>query len=194
MKLKDKFREKKLIVKCGTDIFLPFAIIFGLYVILFGTVSPGGGFQGGVIVASAVLMIYLGYGYRTLVGTVDPEFMRIGEALSAIVYVALGLAGIAVGANFCRNFIFNNGEVGDMISAGNISFMSYTVGFKVLSGVGFLLILMLGIIKPEGTAGVKAEISEASVTETASEEVKAEISGASATETASEEGKEESGL
>ena len=100
--------------------------------------------------ASAVLMIYLGYGYNRLIKAISPEFLRVGEALGAILYVVLGLAGIFVGANFCRNFIFDNGSVGDMISAGNISFMSYTVGFKVMTGIGFLLILMLGIIKPDG--------------------------------------------
>ena len=149
MEFKKRFKEKRVIVKCGADVFIPFAIVLGFYVILFGTVSPGGGFQGGVIVASAVLLIYLGYGYSRLVKAINPEYMRIGEALGAILYVVLGRAGIFVGANFCRNFVFNNGEVGDMISAGNISFMSYTVGFKVLTGIGFLLILMLGILKPD---------------------------------------------
>ena len=152
MEFKERFKEKRIIVKSGADLFLPFAIVLGFYVILFGTVSPGGGFQGGVIVASAVLLIYLGYGYKRLVKAINPEYMRIGEALGAIVYVLLGLAGVFVGANFCRNFVFNNGEVGDMISAGNISFMSYTVGFKVLTGIGFLLILMLGILKPDKDA------------------------------------------
>ncbi len=150
MEFKDRFREKRLIVKCGSDLFLPFALVLGFYVILFGTVSPGGGFQGGVIVASAVLLIYLGYGYKRLIKAIKPEYLRIGEALGAILYVVLGLAGIFVGANFCRNFIFNNGAVGDMISAGNISFMSYTVGFKVMTGIGFLLILMLSLLKPDG--------------------------------------------
>lgn len=153
MEFKDRFREKRLIVKCGCDLFLPFALVLGIYVILFGTVSPGGGFQGGVIVASAVLLIYLGYGYRRLIKAINPEFLRIGEALGAIIYVLLCLAGIAVGASFARNFVFNNGEVGDMISAGNISFMSYTVGFKVMTGIGFLLILMLSILKPDDSAG-----------------------------------------
>ena len=51
MKLKSGIQEKNIILKCGADALLPFAIVFGIYVILFGTVSPGGGFQGGVIVA-----------------------------------------------------------------------------------------------------------------------------------------------
>lgn len=41
---------------------------------------------------------------------------------------------------------FNIGKTGSIISAGNITFMSMTVGFKVLTGIGFLLLLMLGIL------------------------------------------------
>ena len=52
MKFKDGIKERNIIIKCGADKFLPFALTFGLYIILFGTISPGGGFQGGVCVAS----------------------------------------------------------------------------------------------------------------------------------------------
>lgn len=149
MRFKDGIKEKNIIVKCGADKFLPFAITFGLYVILFGTVSPGGGFQGGVIVASAAIMIYLGYGFHIVSRALRSETLRVGEALGASLYVFLGLLGIIGGANFCRNIFFDNGEVGDLISAGTITYMSYAVGFKVLTGVGFLLLLLLGILAPD---------------------------------------------
>ncbi|MBR0091610.1 MAG: MnhB domain-containing protein [Lachnospiraceae bacterium] len=149
MKFKDGIKEKNIIVKCGADKFLPFAITFGLYVILFGTVSPGGGFQGGVIVASAAIMIYLGNGFHIVSRALRSETLRVGEALGASLYVFLGLLGIIGGANFCRNIFFDNGEVGDLISAGTITYMSYAVGFKVLTGVGFLLLLLLGILAPD---------------------------------------------
>ena len=64
MKFKEGIKEKNIIIKCGADTFLPFALVFGLFVILFGTASSGGGFQGGVIVASSVLLLYLGYGVK----------------------------------------------------------------------------------------------------------------------------------
>ncbi len=146
MKFKDRFREKHLVVKCGADMFLPFGLILGFYIIAFGTISPGGGFQGGVLVASAVLLLYLAYGFKVMAEAVKPEGLRKGEALGAIIYVLLGLMGIFAGANFCVNVIFDNGQVGDMISAGNITFMSYAVGFKVLTGIGFLLVLMLSLL------------------------------------------------
>ena len=146
MKFKSNIQGKEVIVRCAADKFLPFALVFGLYVILFGTVSPGGGFQGGVIVSSACLLIYLGHGYKTTAGAVNGEVLRVNEAIGAAFYVILGMIGILLGANFARNVFYDIGKVGDLISAGTITFMSYTVGYKVLTGVGFLLLMMLGML------------------------------------------------
>ena len=61
----------------------------------------------------------------------------------------LGVTGILMGFNFARNVFFDNGSVGDLVSAGTISFMSYAVGFKVLTGVGVLALSMLGLLMAE---------------------------------------------
>ena len=149
MKFKKGIKERNVILKCAADLMLPFALIFGIYIILFGTVSPGGGFQGGVIVAAAVLLLYLGYGYKTTAKAINGEVLRINEAIGAILYTVLAACGLFLGVRFCQNVFFDNGAVGDMISAGTITFMSYSVGFKVLTGVGFLLLLMLGMLSPD---------------------------------------------
>ncbi|MBQ4544253.1 MAG: MnhB domain-containing protein [Oscillospiraceae bacterium] len=149
MKFKNGITEKNVIMKCGADMMLPFAVVFGIYIILFGTVSPGGGFQGGVMVAAAAVLLYLAYGYNTAKNAINTEVLRVGEACGATMYVILGLCGLFVGANFCRNIFFDNGAVGDLISAGTITFMGYSVGFKVLTGVGFLLLLMMSLLAPD---------------------------------------------
>ena len=150
MKFKKGIKEKNLIVKCGADMLLPFAIVLGMFVILFGTSSSGGGFQGGVIVSSAVILLYLGYGYQTTSQAISAEVLRKNEAIGATLYVMLGFCGLFAGVNFCRNVFFDNGAVGDLISGGTITFMSYAVGYKVLTGVGFLLLLLLGLMAPGG--------------------------------------------
>ncbi len=149
MKFKNGISEKNVIVKCGADMMLPFSIVFGIYIILFGTVSPGGGFQGGVMVAAAALLLYLGYNYKTTKEAINTEALRVSEALGATLYVVLAFCGLLVGLNFCRNIFFDNGAVGDLISAGTITFMGYSVGFKVLTGVSFLLMLLLSLLAPE---------------------------------------------
>ena len=149
MKFKNGIQEKNVIVKCGADKILPFSLVFGIYIILFGTISPGGGFQGGVITASAVLLLYIGYGYSTASKAVKEDALRVSESIGAALYVILGLCGIVLGAVFCRNVFFANGSIGDLVSGGNITFMGWAVGFKVLTGIGFLILLMLALLAPE---------------------------------------------
>ena len=149
MKFKNGITEKNIVVKCGADKILPFSLVFGIYIILFGTISPGGGFQGGVIAASGILLLYIGYGYSTASKAVKQEVLRVCEPIGAVLYVILGLCGIVLGTVFCRNVFFANGKIGDLVSAGNITFMGWTVGFKVLTGIGFLILLMLALLAPE---------------------------------------------
>ena len=142
----NKMKTRHVIVKCGADLYLPCAIVFELAVILFGTVSPGGGFQGGVIVASAALLVYLGHGFDTMKSAINPHLMHKGEAVGAIAYIALASIGLVAGGNFVRNAIWNNGNPGNVISAGTITYMSWAVGFKVLTGVAFLLMLLISLL------------------------------------------------
>lgn len=149
MKFKNGIKEKNIIVKCGADSLLPFALVFGFYIIVFGTVSPGGGFQGGVIVSAAALMLYLGYGHSTTTSAINEEFLRVNEAIGAIAYIVLALLGIFLAARFCENVLYQYFNIGDPLSAGTITYMSYAVGYKVLTGVGFLLLTMLGLLIAE---------------------------------------------
>ena len=160
MKFKEGITEKNIIVRCGADSILPFALVFGLYIILFGTISPGGGFQGGVIVAVSALLIYLGYGYNDAAKALSLNVLRVNEAVGAVIYVILGVIGVAFTANFAANVFANLGSAGDMISAGTITFMSYSVGYKVMTGVGLLLLLMLGLLAPGSSDGEDEEEEE----------------------------------
>lgn len=59
-----KFKTRNIIVKCAADLFMPLTAMLGIYVVMHGDSSPGGGFQGGVLVAGALLMLFLGYGTK----------------------------------------------------------------------------------------------------------------------------------
>lgn len=146
---KKRFKSRLMIVRSASDIFTPLALILGIYVILHGTVSPGGGFQGGVIVSSAAILMYLGHGYETATKTFSMSAFKKGEAIAAIVYVLLATAGIWFGTSFCRNIFLGSESINSLFGAGSISYMNYTVGLKVLMGVSFLLMLLLGMLAPE---------------------------------------------
>jgi len=147
--MKKNINVRHIIVKDAADIFTPLSLVFGFYIILHGNLSPGGGFQGGVMIAASAVLIYLGYGFKTASSAINMEVIRKGEAIAAICYTCLALLGIFFGLNFCRNVFFNNGAIGDLLSSGTIAFMNYAVGFKVLTGVSFLILLMVSLLAPD---------------------------------------------
>ena len=141
-----KWKRDDLIVRSLADSYLPIALVLGVYVILHGHNSPGGGFQGGVLAASGVLLLYLGYGFRGIASAINMERMHRLEAVGAIAYVLFAMLGIFAGYNFCRNILWSSGNIGDLWSSGTIALMNYAVGFKVLTGVGFLLLLVIYLL------------------------------------------------
>ncbi|MCL1905829.1 MAG: hypothetical protein FWG06_02340 [Clostridiales bacterium] len=142
-------KVKNIVLKCAADIFTPPALIFGFAVILHGQLSPGGGFQGGVIVASAVLLLFIGYGYRVTAGALNADALKKNEAFGASCYIALALVGLLSGAEFCGNVV-SKGHLGNLISSGTIMYMNYAVGYKVLTGVGCLLLILMSLLAPAG--------------------------------------------
>ena len=139
-------KVKNIIPKCGADVIVPFAFVYLFYVILHGHLSPGGGFQGGILAVSVVVLLYLGYGYKVTKQALYPEAMRRLEGLALIIYVVLAMAGIVLAGQFCQNFAYNNGHIGDLHSAGTIAFMDEAVAFNVVTGSIVLALGMLGLL------------------------------------------------
>jgi multicomponent Na+:H+ antiporter subunit B len=147
--MKKNIKVKNIIIKNAADVFTPIALMLGFYVISHGHLSPGGGFQGGVLVAAAAILIYLGYGYENSLKVFNMELIRKNEAIGAILYTFFAVVGLFFFANFCRNIFYDMGEPGALFSSGTILFMNLSVGYKVLTGMGFLILLMLGLLAPE---------------------------------------------
>ncbi|MBR3585240.1 MAG: hypothetical protein IKO00_04395 [Oscillospiraceae bacterium] len=140
-------KKKYVISSCGCDVLLPFALVYLFYIILHGHLSPGGGFQGGVLMVAVFTMMYLGYGREKTVETLNVHGLHISEGLASICYVLFAMLGITAGGNFCQNVLFNRGNIGDLWSSGTIFLMNAAVGAKVLTGVGVLAIYMIAVLK-----------------------------------------------
>jgi multicomponent Na+:H+ antiporter subunit B len=113
-------------------------VILGLYVVAHGHLSPGGGFQGGVILATAALMVYLAGKYVTL-RRVSPQMLTdAAEAAGAGGYVAVGFLGVMAGAQFLFNLL-PLGEPNTLLSAGFIPIINLLVGLEVAAGFVLLL-------------------------------------------------------
>lgn len=137
-----KRKVKNIVVKCAADIFLPLAIVFGFYVALHGESGPGGGFQGGVLISAGVLLVYLGYGSKVMNKLFDLEFLRRNEAVAEMLYVILAVVGLAIGAYFCKNIFVDLPIYGTETA----SLMNDAVAYNVTTGVGCLLLLLLGML------------------------------------------------
>jgi multicomponent Na+:H+ antiporter subunit B len=120
----------------------PFTLIFGAYVALHATATPGGGFQGGVVVASGLLLIYLGEGYGRWRRLVRVPVLDALEGAGALLFVAAGLVPVAMGFAFLTN-VLPFGTMKDMLSGGLMAVENAGVALAVAGGFGTVLLQFL---------------------------------------------------
>ncbi len=142
----NKRTMKNVITKCGADFLTPFVLVYMFYVILHGHLSPGGGFQGGVLAVAVIVFIYVGHGYENTVKMLNIDFMRRTEGFAVTVYIVIAFLGVVFAAQFCENFAFDNGNIGDLLSSGTIAWMDEAVGLNVVTGVSVLTLSALGVL------------------------------------------------
>jgi len=121
-----KIVPASFVLSTGCKTLFPLILVFGAYIFIHGHLTPGGGFQGGAIIASAYLLIYLGCRQRRVNQT---AYMTL-ESLGGLSFVAAGLVGLAVSGYFLANFL-PKGTVNLLFSAGIIPFIYIAIGLKV---------------------------------------------------------------
>jgi multicomponent Na+:H+ antiporter subunit B len=114
------------------------AVLFGLYLVAHGHLTPGGGFQAGVVLATAPLLLYLVGEYGAFRRSAPEPLIEFAEGVGAGSYAALGFAGTVAGAQFMSN-VLPLGKPGDLFSAGLIPPINLVVGLAVAAG--FILLL-----------------------------------------------------
>lgn len=111
--------------------------VFGFYIGFHGQLTPGGGFQAGVILATVPLLIYLAKNIEGFKRITSHTAVEVVEALGASSYALIGVAPLLFGLPFLTN-ILPLGTTGDVFSAGNIALISACVGVEVAAA--FLLV------------------------------------------------------
>jgi multicomponent Na+:H+ antiporter subunit B len=115
------------IVRNGGDILVPLIAIFAAYIVMHGHLGPGGGFQGGAVMASCVVLMVLAKPeYR-----VKLAHLSVMESLAGLLIVLIGIAGIVLAGGFLDNRVLPLGEFGAFFSAGAIPVLSALLGAKV---------------------------------------------------------------
>lgn len=138
-----------IIVQVVTRMMIPYLQLYGLYIILFGHNSPGGGFAGGTIIASSLILYVLAFGLENEELRLPESVARIVESCGALAYVGIGLAGILLGANFLSNGNAGLplGIPGRVFSGGTIVLLTVSIGLKVAST---MITLFSNIAEKEG--------------------------------------------
>jgi multicomponent Na+:H+ antiporter subunit B len=117
---------------------VPLTLAFGLYVVSSGAVSPGGGFQGGVIAATAPVLVYLCAHAKNFLRIAPPPLVKALESIGAGGYALVGLLGVLAGKAFLENVV-PLGTAGSSWSGGTILFLNLAVGCAVAAGFVELL-------------------------------------------------------
>jgi multicomponent Na+:H+ antiporter subunit B len=109
----------------------------GIETVTHGQLTPGGGFQGGVILASALYVAYLGTNYVTVERFQPTPLLEASHGVGALGYVIIGLLGLLVGASFLSNVV-GLGVAGTLISGGTIPLLNLVVGLEVAGAFAIL--------------------------------------------------------
>jgi multicomponent Na+:H+ antiporter subunit B len=111
-------------------ILIPLIVALGGYVVIHGALTPGGGFQGGVVLAAGPMAILLAGRYFALKRVAPHWALESAEALGAAGYTLIGVAGLIFASVFLKNFL-PLGTPGKLLSAGMMPINSIAVGLEV---------------------------------------------------------------
>ena len=147
------------IVRTISNIIFPFTMIFGIYVIAHGHLTPGGGFQGGAVVASGLAMLLVAYGSTWIIDKIKSSRLSTFESIGAFAFIGLAFLGLVFGGWFFNNFLVGNNELftnnflfnivpasgftgSEFNTAGVLPLMNFSVGLKVIAGLFVIVVVM----------------------------------------------------
>jgi len=131
-----------LIVKEVTKLVAGFILLYSAYLILFGHLSPGGGFVGGVTLACGFILLILAFGKEFVNTMVRDRAATFWDCFGALAFLAIAVLGYA-GGTFFLNILAKPGNF-KLFSAGTIPLANIAIGIKVgacLAGVFVALIM-----------------------------------------------------
>lgn len=115
------------LVQTAVQYLFPIVLLFGIYIFANGHLTPGGGFQGGAVIASATLLLFLALPLSRL----RHVLLSLTESLSGFGYVVIGVLGLVLAGGFLDNRALPLGEYGHLFSAGAIPVIYVFIGLKV---------------------------------------------------------------
>ncbi|MBU0548383.1 MAG: hypothetical protein KJ710_08360 [Candidatus Omnitrophica bacterium] len=131
-----------LIVKAITRLTVGLILLYGIYIVLHGHLSPGGGFAGGVIIALSFIHLMLAFGRETALKKLSEAQASVLESLGAIMFLTITLLGF-LGGYFFLNFFFHKGNPFALFSAGIIPLCNIAICLKVGAGLFVIFVVLI---------------------------------------------------
>jgi multicomponent Na+:H+ antiporter subunit B len=131
--------------------------LFGINIVIFGHLTPGGGFAGGVILAASYVLLMLAYGREFTEQNLSLPVASKLDCVGAFLFALIAILGLVLGGTFFVNFLYQKylpGQPLHLISAGTIPLSNIAIGLKVGASL-FMVILTLSIFRPGISAGEK---------------------------------------
>lgn len=141
---KEREQGMSIIVKTVTKMTVGLILLYGIYIISHGHITPGGGFAGGVIVALAFIHLMLAFGKDAAFKRFPKQVVNFFESAGAIMFLSIALLGLTQGY-FFLNFL-SKGKPFTLFSAGTIPLSNIAIGLKVGAGL-FAIFIALVLLK-----------------------------------------------
>jgi multicomponent Na+:H+ antiporter subunit B len=132
-----------LIVKKVAQLITGFIFLYGIYIIVHGHLTPGGGFAGGAILAGAYILQILAFGKDPLLLKKKETGSSISESVAILMVLMMAVAGLFIGTKVFFNNFLPTGKIGELASAGAIPIYNILIGIEVAAA---LLTIFLALI------------------------------------------------
>ena len=141
-------RGMTIIVKRITQLMTPSIFLLGVYVILHGHLTPGGGFAGGVLIAGAFVLLVLAFGLEETKSEIQKWHVSFSESLGIFLFWFLAVLGLIQGTYFFYNMLAKgaSAEPGQLFSAGIIPLCNLAIGIEVAAAL-YAIFLTLAVLK-----------------------------------------------
>jgi multicomponent Na+:H+ antiporter subunit B len=141
-----------LILKTISRMLIPFIQLFALYVVAHGHHSPGGGFQGGVILGASVILLSISYDLRTGLGRFGETRMGLFSATGVFIYTGIGALCLVLGSEFLSYAALAGILNVDPVAARSLGIFGVEVGVAIT-----VMAVMIGIYDYVASQGMLEE-------------------------------------
>ena len=115
----------------------------GLYLVSYGHLSPGGGFQGGVVIGAAIILLSLSQGTTRTEERFKKSVLGIMESVGPLLFMVIGFGGILFGYHFLKDFL-PQGQGGRFAGSGFILYLNLAIGLKVGAAMSIIFYSFVG--------------------------------------------------